>query len=372
MKLKVVALTALLLFPATSWLTSQEINAEVLRLNKLAVQRVKARDWDSAERHYLRALDIAAKTESRQTTATLHQNLGVLYVDENRFKDAEKQLRLSYELLKAEYGEEDPKVALALDRVGEVTCFQGNFAGARNLFQRSLSVLNVKSSKDPETARVLTDLASTEWVLGNLSKADKILGQATPLFEKAGREWQSQLAFALQVRALIAEQLGDSQNANTFSERALSIVEQLNNAQDLAAVLTTMGQRLIRQGDPQQAQVKLERALQVVRNDATEESAVGGAVMSTLAQCYHKQGRSREADGLFERAIGIDQRVLGPDHPNLLYAMRDYAQFLRATKRKKDAKRLEAYIQDHKSESARLNSQRDVVDFRQLLLEQKQ
>jgi tetratricopeptide (TPR) repeat protein len=371
MKLKLGAATALVLIAGASSLTCQEVNAEIVRLNKIAGERLDAHDWDSAERDYLHALDLAEKSEGSQTRATLRQNLGVLYAEENRFKDAEKQFRLSYELLKAKFGEDHPTVALALNRIGEVTCFEGQFAVGRSLFERSLSILNAQSPKNPEIARVLTNLAGTEWSLGNLSRAGKILDQVTTLFESAGRSWQPLVAFALQLRTRIAEEEGDLRSAEASSQQALSILEQSSSPQDLLAGLVTRGQVLLHQGDPQRAQAHLERALQLARRDSLEESPVGGALMSTLAQCYHMQGRSGEAENSFERAIGTYQRVLGPDHPNLLSTMQDYAHFLREMKRKKDAKRLELYVHDHLSASTRLNSTRDIVDFRQLLQEQK-
>jgi tetratricopeptide (TPR) repeat protein len=369
-KLKLVASTALAVFATASSLLSQVINPEVVRLNKLAGERLSAHDRDSAEHQWLHALDIGASSEAKHTMATLRQNLGNLYVSENRYVDASKQLRLSYELLKAEYGEQHPKVAAALNRLGEVTCFQGHFAVARPMFERSLSTLNSQGSKNPELARVLTNMAATEWFLGNLSKAEKHLGHLTDVLESADRE-SPQLAVALQVRARIAEQEGDLHSAEASSQQALSILEKLGDPESLAGDLVIMGQQSLRQGDTKQAQARFDRALQLVRGASVEETPVGGALMSSLARCYQMQGRSREADSLFERAIGIDQRVLGPDHPNLLQAMRDYAQFLHATKRKKDAKRLEVYIHDHVSESARLNSEPNVVDFRKLLQEQK-
>jgi tetratricopeptide (TPR) repeat protein len=132
-----------------------------------------------------------------------------------------------------------------------------------------------------------------------------------------------------------------------------------------------MGYLLLRQNKLQEAQAKLERGLQLIRGDATEESPIAAGLMSNLAQCYHMQGKSHEAGPLFERAIGIDQRLLGPDHPNLLDAMQNYARFLRATKRKTEAKKVEAYVKSHLDESKRLNGAGNVVDVRQLLLEQK-
>jgi tetratricopeptide (TPR) repeat protein len=371
MKLKAAATTGLILFATTCAMASQRINPEVVRLNKLATERMNAHDWDAAERDYLRALDIAAQSEAKHTIATLHQNLGTVYATANRYGDAEKQFRSSYELLKAEYGEQHPKVALALNRIAEMICFEGRFADARPMFERSLSIFNSQNSRDPEVSRVLTNVAASEWLAGNLSRAAKALDQVTTLLKTAGKDWQPQLAFAFQIRARIADQVGDSRGAETFSQQAVSILEQSGAPEDLAGALVMVAQRHLSQGDTKQAQARLERAQQVAKSGAVEESPVGAALMRTLAVCYQKQGKSGEADTFFQRAIGINQRVLGPDHPNLLYAMEDYAHFLRETKRKKDAKRLESYVKSHTPENGSSKSANNVVDFRQLLLEQK-
>jgi tetratricopeptide (TPR) repeat protein len=164
---------------------------------------------------------------------------------------------------------------------------------------------------------------------------------------------------------------GDLPRAEAHCRQALLILETSGDPQGLAGGLGTMGYLLLRQNKLQEAQAKLERALQLIRGDAAEESPIGAALMSNLGQCYHMQGKSHEAEPLLERAIGIDQRTLGPDHPNLLYAMQNYARCLRATKRKTEAKRVEAYLKSHLDERKRLNATGNVVDVRQLLLEQK-
>jgi tetratricopeptide (TPR) repeat protein len=363
---------SLLLLIAASLLAAQAINPEVAGLNRIAGERQEAHDWESAERHYLHALDIAANSEAARTVAVLRQNLGNLYATESRYADAEKQYRLSYDLLKAEYGEQDPRVAPVLNKIAELTCLGGHFAAANSLFQRSLGILqSQKSPNDTEIATVLADRASTEWLLGNLSKAEKTLTELTALFERGGKDQQANLAFALEIRARISEQEGNLPGAEAHCQQALLILEQSGDPKDLATGLVTMGELLLRRQDLQGAQAKLERALRLVTSDAAEESPLGAASMSSLARCYHMQGKPHEAAPLFERAIGIDQRMLAPDHPRLLSTMQDYARFLRETKRKNKAKKLEAYVHNHLDQTKRLNPERNVVDIRQLSHEQK-
>jgi hypothetical protein len=55
-----------------------------------------------------------------------------------------------------------------------------------------------------------------------------------------------------------------------------------------------------------------------------------------------------EAEPYFQRALEINRRLLAPNHPRLLETMGAYAVLLRATRRKREAKTLEAYIDEHR------------------------
>jgi tetratricopeptide (TPR) repeat protein len=234
MKTKLGTVYLMLLLVASSSLTAQGINPEVVRLNKLAGERQGAHDSESAERHYLHALEIAAKSEAGHTVAVLHQNLGYLYESGNRYANAEKQYRLAYDLLKAEYGEQDSRVTFVLNRIGVVNCLDGHYTAANSLFRRSLDMLrSQKSSSDTDIAAALLNIAATQWLLGNLSKAENLLGEATALFERAGKGQQPDLAVALQVRARIAAQAGNLPRAEAHCRQALLILEQSGGPQDL-------------------------------------------------------------------------------------------------------------------------------------------
>jgi hypothetical protein len=62
--------------------------------------------------------------------------------------------------------------------------------------------------------------------------------------------------------------------------------------------------------------------------------------------------------------------LLTPDHPRLLESMYAYALLLRATKRKGEAKKLEAYIEEHrKNYSAQNPTMTNVVDVHSLRIQ---
>ena len=51
--------------------------------------------------------------------------------------------------------------------------------------------------------------------------------------------------------------------------------------------------------------------------------------LNNLANLYSEQGKYEEAESLFKRAITIDEKALGPEHPNSVMDRGNYAALLR-------------------------------------------
>ena len=64
--------------------------------------------------------------------------------------------------------------------------------------------------------------------------------------------------------------------------------------------------------------------------------------LNNLAAAYAAQGKYAEAEPLYQRALAILEKVLGPDHPDVAAVLSNYADLLRATKRGTEAASLEA------------------------------
>lgn len=368
MKCHTVSISLLLM--AASLLAAQETTNAFARLSEIAGAHQNTSDFVSAEKQYLHALDIASRSEANHTLATLHENLGTVYAIQSRYAEAEKHYKIAYDLLAKEYGEHSPRVAITFDRMGEVSCLQGHFTTGISLFRRSLDILqSAKQPNDSQIAVVLANMAAAQWRLGHLSKSEKLLDQVEKLFNGPEGQQVPAFAFALEVRAGIAQQEGDLSRAATQCQRALSILERCGSRQELSAGLVTLGYILLRRHKVEEAGVKFQRARGLITGSPAEEGRVGAALLVGLAEYYYKLKRSAEAGQFFERAVAIYRRVLRSDHPELLFAMQKYAKFLRATKRKKQAKELEAYVATHETVSD-VETARSVVDVRQLFREE--
>ncbi len=50
-----------------------------------------------------------------------------------------------------------------------------------------------------------------------------------------------------------------------------------------------------------------------------------GRVLNNLAELYYGQGEYAEAESLYRRALAIQERVLGPEHPDVAASVNNLA-----------------------------------------------
>ena len=60
--------------------------------------------------------------------------------------------------------------------------------------------------------------------------------------------------------------------------------------------------------------------------------------LNNLAALYRDQGKYAEAEPLFKRALAIDEKALGPDHPTVATIAENLARTLRNLDRDSEAK----------------------------------
>ncbi len=64
--------------------------------------------------------------------------------------------------------------------------------------------------------------------------------------------------------------------------------------------------------------------------------------LNNLAELYQARGHYAEAEPLYERSLAIQEKVLGPEHPDVATSLENYAALLRETARADEAERMEA------------------------------
>jgi tetratricopeptide (TPR) repeat protein len=301
-----------------------------------------------------------------KSLSTAYDNAAQRYLARHLYPDALKYFLLHYDACKRAFGESHPTSARALNHVGQVYFLQGQYLQAQSFFQRALKISELNG--DPNVTSILLNNVGVVGVqLGDFSAAQRAFEKAAAFYETQ-RPADPGLGLLLNNFAQLEEGVGNLDAAMAIAGRAASILEKRPPSQDLALSLTLIGKFRMRQGDFAGAEKALERSRRCLQQTGDEETVVGAAALRQLAKLYAATRRQREAEPLFKHAIQIDERFTSPD---LIQALKDYAAFLRATKRKHEAKELEAELHARSEKFLQDNPSGHVVDVRTLLREQR-
>jgi tetratricopeptide (TPR) repeat protein len=328
-----------------------------------------AAGWDALERQCLQALATTqGQTDQQEAAYRIHMSLASLSERQHRFADAEQYYRSACALAKSAFGEQSDSLVSALYGLGTMRLQQGRSREADVLLHQALSILESGNTATSfGIAVTLNSLAEVQHMSGNPSKAAALLSRVVHFLETDPTPDALDLGTALSNLATMLRETGNRPEALAAAERAGSILECCRNSEHFAVNLGLRGVLRLDQGDTAGAEALLLRALNGMEGSSEQSSPEQANVLTHLGVLYGRSGRHREAETCLQRALEINRRLLAPDHPKLLDSMRAYADLLRATKRKGEAKKLEAYIDAQRQKYQAENPAADVVDVHSLI-----
>ena len=92
----------------------------------------------------------------------------------------------------------------------------------------------------------------------------------------------------------------------------------------------------------EEAEPLQKRALAIDEKSLGRDHPHVATDLNNLALLYQAQGKYAKAGLLYRRSLVIVERSLGPEHPYLATGLENYADLLRLTKRETEAKKKEA------------------------------
>jgi tetratricopeptide (TPR) repeat protein len=81
--------------------------------------------------------------------------------------------------------------------------------------------------------------------------------------------------------------------------------------------------------------------------------------LGNLARVYYTQGQYAKAEPLFQRALAILEKALGPEHPAVVTSLENYAFFLRNMGRSEEAAPLETRARAIRAKNALIRNPGD-------------
>lgn len=110
----------------------------------------------------------------------------------------------------------------------------------------------------------------------------------------------------------------------------------------MALSLSNLAELYRAQGQYAQAEPLLRRALGIFEKALGPNYPDVALSLNNLALLYHAQGQYAQAEALFRRALAILETALGPDpHPDVATSLKNLAALYRAMKRDDEAEPLE-------------------------------
>jgi CHAT domain-containing protein/tetratricopeptide (TPR) repeat protein len=226
----------------------------------------------------------------------------------------EEARRLAEESL----GPEHPFFSGYLNDLAEVHRTMMDYAKARALYEQGLVLRERRLGPNHQ------DLATIVFNLGLVSSELGDLLEARQYFDRAIAIWTARLGadhpFVALATASLAETLlqhGTEAEALSLQRRVLAIRERSlgPNHRETADALAHLARTLLTIGQISDASTLSARAMSIW-NQADDSDSLGLAAVLTLrADVIARTGDLTTSRQAYERALGLTERVLGPDHP---------------------------------------------------------
>jgi predicted ATPase len=148
----------------------------------------------------------------------------------------------------------------ALHAKGTLATYQGDFASAENLLQRSLAIRQ-SIGDELGVSNALTNLANVVYLRGDFASAAVLYQQGIDLARERGDTWS--VAIGLENLAGVASKQGDYAWARRLAEESLAASEAVGDQAGVASVLGQLGALAHNQGDFDAAHAYYEKGLQM-------------------------------------------------------------------------------------------------------------
>ncbi len=285
----------------TAWQLGESESARTYHLRALSIQERLAPD-SSQVANSLNSLSVAARAlgDLPCAAAFARRSLAVL----EKLVEAE-----SPGTRQAAYSQE---LANSLNNLGTVLRDQGDLAGARQQYSRSLEISERLAPDSRDVATALSNLSGAVQNQGDLETAGEYLKRAIGILETVEPESPT-LASVLNNFGTVQRELGNLAAARDLYTRALEIQDRwYPNSQVVAICLGNLGGIANQLGDRMGARELYRRGLEIHERLAPRGSPGAANTLNNLGSVAFAEGDLAGARDFFARALAMHSR-LAPD-----------------------------------------------------------
>lgn len=260
---------------------------------------------------------------------TLH-NLGVCHFQANSLAQAERYFTdaaAAFRTCEAKQG----YYAGSICMLAEVFSKSGREDQALELFRRATDIVQPDQGFERERIAALTGMARLLEQRGRASEAVEALKAAHTTACRADGRNALESGRIADLLCLLLARCGRSVEAVPWFDDAMACAETHFGTQsetvtkirkDFGYLLLDAGAQAQEHGDGANAEHYLTRATSLAQ--ALTDEVLEATAMTNLGLMQRKNGKPEQAVKTLERAFALNQRVLGPEHPNTLRCMSLY------------------------------------------------
>jgi tetratricopeptide (TPR) repeat protein len=199
----------------------------------------------------------------------------------------------------------DPR-ADYVEELGVLLATSGRAREALALWQRALA-----SASIPQSARLLSRIASLQEAAGDIGAAEQSYRQALAAHEKAHGAAAPQTGVVCNDLGLLLENREQFKDAEEFYRRALGIFEKAYGSThpEIGTTLNNLAGVVGAQGRIQEAEPLLRRAVTVLEQTLGRQSPRLAAAYGNLGDLLAATGRGAQARPFYQRALAIYEAV---------------------------------------------------------------
>jgi len=327
-------------------------------------------DFQLAEPHLVAAIELAESDNQRAAAANA---LGMLYLDQARYAEAEPLLTQFLKLVEQLHGKDHPETATALNNLAWLLRTTNRLAKAEPLMHRVLTIKEqAYGPEHPNVATALNNLSLLLEATNRMAKAEPLIRRALTIKEQSYGAEHPGVAISLNNLAQLLQGTNRMAEAEPLMRRALTIDEQSYGAEHhrVATDLSNLARLLQAINRMAEAEPLYRRALAIDEQSYGAEHPKVAIRLNNLASLLKSTHRLAEAEPLNRRALNIDEQSYGTEHPNVARRLNNLALLLQATNRLAAAEPLirRALAIDERSYGAEHpNVARDLNNLAQLL-----
>jgi tetratricopeptide (TPR) repeat protein len=247
--------------------------------------------------------------------------------------------------------------AITLNDLGILCQELGRFVDAEKLFLQSLAVLERRyNPTDRAVVRAAANLVSLYLETEQITKAETILLPLIPSQEgvPSGPDGSILLSDLASVRV----RQGRLETAELLFRKVIDALDknpEQESREELAIAMTDLSEVYQEARRFPEAPDWADRARRIVDAIPNPLPKVVIKTLNNLAEISAESGKPAEAAPLFIQAIHFTETTLGPEHPTLGEVLRNYAVFLRQTKNRGEARKIEKRASEILKRSSREN-----------------